>query len=360
MESKNNNKNDQPKLWDTVKKDFKKVTLEKEIDIDLSEVLEFYLTSEQKGLLKEMKWYKRIIMVPAWLLKILFFKLTSIRRLLLLAGIVCLFLGFNNNYAYAILSVAVILFILILELKDKLIASDELIAGHAVQASFLPPQNPQIPGWSIWLYTKPANSVGGDMIDLISLDSNRYGLTLGDISGKELSAALYMVKLQSTIRAVASDYDSLSDLGKKINAIFYRDSEPARFATMIYLEMKPQSGKLNVLNAGHMPPLIMKEGKIEELPKGSIAIGVIQNPIYEEQSVSLDSGDTMIIFSDGITEAFNKSGDIFGKERLIKILEDLKVYSAEETGQRIISEIRQFVGKGRYFDDLSLAIIKRG
>ncbi|MCK4888615.1 MAG: SpoIIE family protein phosphatase, partial [Candidatus Aminicenantes bacterium] len=220
-------------IWETFKTDFKESEITREVKYDLTDTLDFYLTEDQKTRMKEMGWFKKLIFIPAWLLRIMFFKLTRIRRLLLALALILSVVSINNNNSSnnSFLGLIILLFILILELKDKLIAVDELSAGRAVQTAFMPPENPEVPGWSLWLYSRPANSVGGDMVDLIPIDEINYGVVLGDVSGKELGAALYMVKLQSTLRALASDFDSLSKLGSKMNKIFYRDSESNRFAT---------------------------------------------------------------------------------------------------------------------------------
>jgi len=134
-----------------------------------------------------------------------------------------------------------------------------------------------------WLYTEPANSVGGDMVDVVKINSERYGLSLGDISGKELGAALYMVKLQSTLRAVINDFNSLKELAEKVNKIFYRDSEKNRFATMVYLDIKPDSGNIKIFNAGHMPPIVFNNSGYKELKKGGIVLGIKKDANYIEQ-----------------------------------------------------------------------------
>ncbi|MEN8153334.1 MAG: PP2C family protein-serine/threonine phosphatase [Acidobacteriota bacterium] len=353
-------------IWETFKSDFKSEGLKDDIKYDFTETLEFYLTDEQKQRLKEMGWFKKIFFIPAWLLRVLFFKLTRIRRLLLVLAIVLYVISGNiiisdnvrSDSNTTFFSVLILLFILILELKDKLIARDELSAGRAVQTAFMPPQNPNIPGWSLWLYSRPANSVGGDMVDLIKIDKNNFGIALGDVSGKELGAALYMVKLQSTLRALVSDSESLAELGSKINSIFFRDSEPNRFATMIYFGLSKGSGNIKILNAGHIPPLTLSGGKITELEKGSAAIGIKKKSNYREQQLVLKKGDLIISYSDGVTEAVNQSGEFFGAERLKQILKANKYLSPEEMGKVILNHVKDFSGKCRLFDDLSIIIIK--
>ncbi len=358
-----NHKNKNSGVWETVKRDFKESKITREVQYDLSETLDFYLTEGQKIKIKNMGWFKRLIFIPIWLLRIMFFKLTRIRRLLLAFAIFFLFLRISiKNYGdpnFVFLSVIILLFILILELKDKLIATNELSAGRAVQTAFMPPENPEISGWSLWLYSRPANSVGGDMVDLITIDEINYGVVLGDISGKELAAALYMVKLQSTLRALASDFTSLSNLGSKINKIFHRDSEPNRFATMIYISLKKNRGDLKILNAGHIPPILLSNGELIEMSKGSPAIGIKSNSEYREESLELKKGDYLIIYSDGVSESINSEGEFYGTDRLKYILKKNENESPKEMGENIITSINKFVGNNKFYDDLSIVILKK-
>ncbi len=351
------------KIWNTIKDDFKNVNLDADLRLDLSEMLDFYLDKEQKKELSEMKWFKKIYILPLWLLKILFFKLSRFRRMLFAISF-CLFIMFvfNNtsqDHLFVILSYAIMILILILELKDKLIAADELKAGRIVQQAFNPDQNFNIAGWSGWLYTEPANSVGGDMIDVVKIDANRYGISLGDVSGKELAAALYMVKLQSTLRAVINDFTSLKELGEKINRIFYRDSESNRFATMIYLDIIPDSGNIKILNAGHMPPVIVNNSGFKELPKGGIAFGIKKDAEYVEQKEMIEAGDLIVIYSDGVTEAVDSNNNFFEKKRLIDMVTEMKDSPVNEIGVQVLKKIKNFIGDEKASDDISLIILKR-
>ena len=360
MDSKNHKKKNSG-IWETVKTDFKESEITREVKYDLTDTLDFYLTEDQKTRMKEMGWFKKLIFIPAWLLRIMFFKLTRIRRLLLALALILSVVSINNNNSSnnSFLGLIILLFILILELKDKLIAVDELSAGRAVQTAFMPPENPDVPGWSLWLYSRPANSVGGDMVDLIPIDEINYGVVLGDVSGKELGAALYMVKLQSTLRALASDFASLSNLGSKINKIFHRDSESNRFATMVYISLKKNQGNLKVLNAGHIPPILLSNGELVEMAKGSPAIGIKSTSKYREDSLKLKKGDYLIVYSDGVSEAINSEGEFYGTGRFKDTLIAGKDLSPREMGKNIIAAVNNFVGNNKFYDDLSIVILRR-
>ncbi|MDZ7767285.1 MAG: PP2C family protein-serine/threonine phosphatase [Melioribacteraceae bacterium] len=202
--------------------------------------------------------------------------MTPVRRLMFVLGIILIILsnvefqtagsvstGSSNSH---VLGGFILVFVLMLELKDKLLAKDELEAGHKVQLALMPDENPKIDGWNVWLFTKSANDVGGDLIDYIEFDKEEYGISIGDVAGKGLSAALIMAKLQATIRALASREISLTELISKINKIFHRDSLKSIFASLIYIHVKSNHDQLRLVNAGHMPPVIIKENEIENLP----------------------------------------------------------------------------------------------
>ncbi|MCL5021440.1 MAG: serine/threonine-protein phosphatase, partial [Bacteroidetes bacterium] len=257
------------------------------------------------------------------------------------------------------LSYLLVLLVLMLELKDKLLAHDELRIGRTVQKALLPDDNPSISGWSIWLFTRPANDVGGDLVDYINLGESRLGLALGDVAGKGLGAALLMSKLQSTLRAIAPDYSSLSELGQRINLIFCRDSLPSKVATLVYMELTQNSGKIRLLNAGHLPPLVLRGGNVEELAHGAPALGLIKTSRFEEQVIELGPGDLFVAYSDGVTEARNERDEFFGDQRLKSVIGKSAGISPDRVGERLLAEVDAFVGEAPRSDDLSLVLIKR-
>ena len=245
-----------------------------------------------------------------------------------------------------------------LELKDKWLAHDELSVGRAVQIALLPQKNPVLEGWDIWLYTQPANDVGGDLVDYLYLDQSRLQIALADVAGKGLGAALLMAKLQATLRALAPNFKSLGELGSQVNEILCRDGLPNRFASLVYLEIMADSNKVRLLNAGHMPPLLIRDQKIIELPKGKPALGLQKKSKYNEQKLNLKSDDLMIIYSDGITEAQNEQGAFWGEQRLLNLVVKSSSLSANELGKRIIAAVERFIGDARRHDDVSLVILR--
>jgi serine phosphatase RsbU (regulator of sigma subunit) len=289
-------------------------------------------------------------------------KLTPTRRILLLVAFLALVanvqigrIGTNLN----VLSIVILLVILLLELKDKLVALDELAVGRAVQMALLPGSNPQIPGWDIWLFTQPANEVGGDLVDYLEMRDDRWGLALGDVAGKGLGAALLMSKLQATLRALGPGFDTLSELGTRMNAIIYRDGLRNSFASLVYIELQPDSGHLRILNAGHLPPVLLRGDGPQEMPRGGPALGILSKASFEEQRIEIQPGEMLLVYSDGLTEAMNGEGKFFGEERFQKLLPELRALTTDAVGQRLLSEVQGFIGDEPPSDDLSLVVLKR-
>jgi serine phosphatase RsbU (regulator of sigma subunit) len=266
---------------------------------------------------------------------------------------------FRVSIQVAPFGVALILLVLALELKDKLLAREELEAGRVVQMALMPQATPLLPGWELWLYTRPANDVGGDLVDYLRIDGERACVVLGDVAGKGLPAALLMAKLQATLRALAPEFASLAEIGSRVNTILVRDGLPNRFATLVYLELRPGSGSVRVLNAGHMPPLVVRGRDITEMPRGGLALGLLPEATFEEQCVNLVDRDTLLVYSDGATEAMNPAGDFFGDERLRVLLPTISQLPVTDFGSKLVAAVHDFVGTARPHDDISLVVVRR-
>lgn len=364
----------EPKLIATLRQDLRDVHTSlkthgfRPLGRSFSELEEFYLSSTRKQKLAAMNPVKRWFVMAWWLLKSLFFKLTPARRVMLVAGLLLMVssgrttFGSTNvqvSFNFPLVGVTLILLVLMLELKDKLLARDELEAGRAVQRALMPDQSPAIPGWNVFLYTRSANDVGGDLVDVLRLDAARYAISVADLAGKGLPAALLMAKLQATIRALAPDAVSLPDLARRVNRTLHRDGIPGSFATMVYVELTADSPRIRLVTAGHMPPLVLRGRTFEELPRGALALGVMADVTYVQQDVDLARGDTLIVYTDGVTEAMDRNGDFFGDERLRALLPSLAGLDAAGTAGRILGAVDAFVGDAPPHDDVSLAIVRR-
>ncbi len=359
---------DDPRIIDVLKDDLRRGDFGTTMKKDYRELKEFMLDVERQKRLTEMGKFKRWFVLSWWLLKSLFFRLTPARRLLVVLA--CILLLVSNTFRFENENVSVnsntgltggiiLVFILMLELKDKLLAKEELEEGHAVQKSLMPERSPQVPGWNLWLFTRSANEVGGDLVDYLKVDDDRHSVALADVAGKGLSAALLTAKLQATIRAVAPDFSSLDELGVKLNHIFHRDSPPNLFASLVFIDFRSQEGTIRVLNAGHFPPVMVHEQQIQPLEKGGAALGIMKDASYTEHVLEMKSGDLLFVYSDGIIEAKNEAGDFWGEQRLFALLPALSRFPVDQIGERLLGDVDRFVGTARAHDDISIAILKK-
>lgn len=327
----------------------------------------FYLDGTSRHRLAAAGRFRRFFLRLFWLIKSLLMKLTPARRIMLAFAILIILPGihiggeqaFRVDMRVPLVSLLIVVVVLMLELKDKLIARNELVAGRAVQLALMPPESPAIRGWDVWLYTQPANDVGGDLVDHLQFNDQQHGIALGDVAGKALPAALLMVKLQATLRALVPLFPALGALGAGVNRILNRDGLPNRFATLVYLVLTPNSGHVRYLNAGHLPPQVIRGASSEDLPGGSIALGFVPEAEFTEQSVELATGDVLVVVSDGVVEAMNAAGDFFGDDRLRAAITAARGRAAKEMGRSILAALEAFVGETKPHDDISVVVIRR-
>jgi hypothetical protein len=369
MNTDNTTQKTEPRIRQTIRSDFRQTKIKAEFKSEYKDLKQYFLTEARKEKLESMNAFKKIFILPWWLLKAMYLKLTPFRRILFFIGLFGFFTFGNFSSGSegteltlnisAVFTAIVFLFILALELKDKLLAKNELEEGRAIQLALMPEQSPKVNGWDIWLYTRSANEVGGDLLDFIQVEEDRFGIAVGDVAGKGLSAALLMSKLQASIRAITYDSQSLSSLGGKLNTIFHRDSPSKIFASLIYSEIETQKNNIRLINAGHYPPVIVRNNQIEQLQKNAPALGLVQDASFTEQNILLNQDEFVIIYSDGLTEAQNESGDFFGESRLIDLLKNKNNFSSGELGEMILANVEFFVSKFPPHDDLTLAILKK-
>ncbi|HTO95273.1 MAG TPA: PP2C family protein-serine/threonine phosphatase [Bacteroidota bacterium] len=358
--------NTPPRLIRTLRDDIAHGGILDELRREASEIEDFYLDQEERERLQGRGAIGRAALLAWWVVKHSLLRLTSARRILLVLGIVLVFIditvrneGDQVSFHFTPLGAACLVLVIILELKDKLLARDELESGRAVQLAMSPEPSPAVPGWDVWLYTRSANEVGGDLVDFLRLDGGRSAAVVGDVAGKGLAAALFMVKIQSTLRALAPDFTSPADLMAKLNAILIRDGLPGKFASLVYVAIDSPSGDIRLVNAGHMPPVIISGGTVTELPKGNAALGLAPLTLFEPRDVHLAPGDTLVVYSDGVTEARNGAGEFFGPDRFKALCAECRGIAAQPFGARILDAVARFEGNARRTDDLSLVILRK-
>jgi sigma-B regulation protein RsbU (phosphoserine phosphatase) len=351
----------------TVLQDLRRADLSRTLRHDLRQIYRFYLDEERRTRLASMGRVRRVFWSLIWLLKGLLLKLSPPRRVVLLITLVMWFLGrfvWNGETTHLAIDLRrwafpLLLVVLMMELKDKLLAKDEIAVAREVQLALLPRSDPQPEGWGLWSFMRPANDVGADLVDYIDLGEGRLGVVLGDVSGKGLGAALLTAKLQATLRALRPDSVSLEALGARLNAVLHRDGLDNRFATLFYFEIRSGAGTVRFLNAGHNPPFILRAGGVESLPASSRPLGMFPEERPVEGRTEVAAGEMLLVYSDGLTEARNAADEEFGSERLTALLPRLRGLEPAAAGARVLQEVNTFLGGERPHDDLSVIVALR-
>jgi len=229
-----------------------------------------------------------------------------------------------------------------------------------IQQRFLPATAPIVTGYELQGISFPCYEIGGDYYDFIQREDGRLVVALGDVSGKGTAAALLMSSLHAAVHAQADIHDSLVKTISAVNR-YLVDSIPAnRFVTLFYAELDPQNGTLSFLNAGHNPPLIVHTGgTMEQLASGGLPLGIMTNADFREGRTKLYPGDVLVIYSDGVSEATNPSGEEFGPTRLYEVVARNLEASAGGIRDRIESALTKFCQGTPAADDITLVIVKR-
>ena len=234
----------------------------------------------------------------------------------------------------------------------------QLAVARTIQQGLLPRQLPKTDYFELKAVTMPCLTVGGDYYDVIPLPGGRYGITVADVSGKGLPAAMMAVTLQGVFSGFASVDPGLEDLFSKVNGFLCERTPMDMYATVFY-GVLDRSGLLNFVNAGHVPPLIIRAtGQVEPLDFANFPLGMFPGIEFEVRSAQLEPGDQVFIFSDGVTEAQNAAHDFFGDERLTALLEKCGAQPGYSLCSTVVGAVRQFVGEAPPADDLTVTALR--
>ena len=246
--------------------------------------------------------------------------------------------------------------------RDKLVMlQNELDVATKMQQSILPTKFPSGPDYRSFASMEPARNVGGDFYDVIPLENGRIGLTIADVSGKGVPAALFMMSSRTLLKGAAIGNHEPGDVLREVNNLLVEDNETMMFVTLFYAVYDPHSGLLTYANGGHNAPLIRHaDGSSTLLPlTGGIALGVIDGIEYEQAEVRLERGETLILYTDGVTEAMNESEEEFGLDRLAAVLTSYPSNDAEEVNGAIFEAVRAFAGDAPQSDDITCLTLCR-
>jgi serine phosphatase RsbU (regulator of sigma subunit)/putative methionine-R-sulfoxide reductase with GAF domain len=236
----------------------------------------------------------------------------------------------------------------------------EVELARQIQQTFIPETLPLLAGWNLAARWRTARQVGGDFYDVIELPDGRIGLFIADVADKGVPAALFMALTRTLARASVIATDSPAEALRRVNDLLIPDTQQGMFVTAAYAVLDPESGELVYANAGHNPPLwLTGKGKIKRLTRTGMALGVVEGTEIEERKIKLKPGDGLLLYTDGLSEAYSSSGDFFSEERIIAALQAGRNGSAERLLQAIESDLDTFVGDEPQSDDLTMLLLRR-
>jgi serine phosphatase RsbU (regulator of sigma subunit)/ketosteroid isomerase-like protein len=246
------------------------------------------------------------------------------------------------------------------EIRERERVEQELHVARSIQQASLPKEVPELEGWEISPQYRPAREVGGDFYDFHPLSGGRLGLVVGDATGKGVPAALVMSTTCGMLRAVsqASDSSSPGEMLERVNEALVPSIPPNMFVTCFYAILNPKSGSLRYANAGHDVPYLHRNSAAEELRARGMPLGLMPGMAYEEKEIELDVGEAALFYSDGLVEAHDPKGEMFGFPRLRALV--AKHIEEEPLGDFLLEELYSFVGEGwEQEDDITLLTLRR-
>ena len=249
-----------------------------------------------------------------------------------------------------------------LESRDKLVAlQNELNVASGIQKSILPTVFPASREYQVYASMEPARNVGGDFFDVVKLENDRIGLAIADVSDKGVPAALFMMSSRTWMKGAAISSPEPRVVLEEVNALLHEDNETQMFVTVLYAVYDPETGEFTYASGGHDAPLLVRpDGSTELLPlTGGIALGIIPDLEYSQNTVTLKYGETLVLYTDGVTEAMNNEGEQFGVERLRDVFRDSAPGNSDEAAEMIFDAVSEFAGGAAQSDDITCLTLRR-
>ncbi len=304
-------------------------------------------------------------------------KLSPARRVLLLAALLMILVnpqfawhsqdGETNvvNLDFRLWGGLLMFGLLVLEVADRVVMKRDLQIAREIQMWLLPASPPTVPGLELAFATRPANTVAGDFYDVFRRfpsDATRgtFLVAVADVAGKSIPAALLMATFQASLKTLSSTPSSLGELVAGMNHYACTNSQGGlRFTTALIGEYDPEARTLTYINAGHNTPILRRtSGVIERLEAGGLPLGILDGTAYESGSVTLQSGDNLVIFTDGLVEAVNERDEEYGEERLLSVLNGGASNPPSKLLSRIMVDVDLFVGNAPQHDDVTCVLAK--
>jgi phosphoserine phosphatase RsbU/P len=264
-------------------------------------------------------------------------------------GAAALFVGF-----------ALVNLLVLLEVADRLSLKNDLEIARDIQHAMLPQAKFESPSFEAFGLTRPANTVGGDFYDVLPLPDGRIIVTLGDVSGKGSPAALLMALLLAMFRTLVDEGLEAAELAARLNVQVCRHSPASRFITLFFAACDPTTGRMVYVNAGHMPALVRRrDGTFEQLSGGGIALGMFEFSTYEASETTIEPGDALVLYSDGVTEAENHKGQPFEESGLERVVDAYALAGPRDLAQAVLRAVEVHSQETYLADDVTVLAVKR-
>jgi sigma-B regulation protein RsbU (phosphoserine phosphatase) len=247
------------------------------------------------------------------------------------------------------------------EEKALKVMQEQMHLARQIQINLLPDEAPVVDGYELAGYSLPALEVGGDYYDFVPMDNARLAICVGDVSGKGLPASMLMANLQATLRSLALFNTSVDFCLERANNLMHGSTPPEKFVTLFYAVLNPQDHNLSFANAGHEHPLLWRaaSARVERLEQSGLILGAFSGSRYSQNSLHLEPGDILVIYSDGVTDADNLQEEPFGEERLCALLEKESAGTAGQITDVIWRTVKAHVQEAPQLDDITLLVVKR-
>jgi sigma-B regulation protein RsbU (phosphoserine phosphatase) len=244
-------------------------------------------------------------------------------------------------------------------LDDERRLEGEMEVARQVMAGILPSETPKLAGFDVAAVIEPCYEVGGDYYDFIPLVDDRWGIAMADVSGKGIPAALVVAAMRATLYTLAKRELALRSVFRYANEFINTSTRVrAKYVTLFYAVLDVQARRMIYVNAGHLPPVVMRaSGEVDLLRSGGFPLGFFETPRYFEQFAQLSTGDLVCLYTDGITETSNAQDEDYGRARLIEVLRRHQQRSAAEIADAVLSDVRRF-GERAPLDDATVLILK--
>lgn len=335
------------------------------------DTLRFFTREINFASLRSLPWYRRHPKALWTIFLAMAYRLSPPRRIVFAVGMFSFAFGFirlvllreqagaSSAFGWWLLAMTLFVLLLLLELKDKLELKGDLEIARQIQFGLVPATPFRQGTIVIHGFMRPANTVGGDYYDIVDLGGDRTGVVIADVAGKGMPAALLMALLQGSLHTLITAGLRGPEMVSKLNAYLCQSIPTSSLVTMFYGELDTRSGELQYVNAGHNPPfLLRKDQATERLMPTSLVLGVTEEAIYKAETTTLMLEDTILLFTDGITEAFNEDQEEYGEGRLEGFLRGHPKLSQAELIQELTADVLRFCGDVRPTDDMTLMSIR--